>query len=44
MFDVIIIGGGIGGMNASYLLSKKFNNVLLIDERKLFRRTCKNAL
>lgn len=33
MFDVIIIGGGIGGMHASYLLSKKFNNVLLIDER-----------
>jgi len=33
MFDVIIIGGGIGGMHASYLLSKKLKNVLLLDER-----------
>jgi len=34
IYDFIIIGGGIGGLNSAYNLSKFNNKILLLDERK----------
>ena len=34
MYDIIIIGGGIGGLNCAYNLSKYNYKILLLDERK----------